>query len=134
MQLLRWNNPGERHQTASSLVRGAGCRGPNPRLRRREKNVLDMPLYRSGVSTSLRRLFAFFTAFTLRTRSEGLRSLAENCQGHERQNLCAPAPANHVQVCRDVCAWFFDANATAPISSTKAMNMRGAKMKAKTFG
>src|ERR1035441_6354181 len=50
MQLLRWNNPGERHQTASSLVRGAGCRGPNPRLRRREKNVLDMPLYRSGVA------------------------------------------------------------------------------------
>jgi hypothetical protein len=30
------------------MVRGAGCREPNPRIRRREKNVLDMPSYRSG--------------------------------------------------------------------------------------
>ena len=30
------------------MVRGAGCREPNSRLRRREKNVLDIPLYRSG--------------------------------------------------------------------------------------
>ena len=30
------------------MVRGAGCREPNPRLRRREKNVLDIPLYRPG--------------------------------------------------------------------------------------
>src|ERR1039458_5305456 len=63
MQLLRWNNPGERHQTASSLVRGAGCRGPTPRLRRREKNVLDMPLYRSGVYTNTRQLGA--SAFSM---------------------------------------------------------------------
>ena len=40
------------------MVRGAGWREPNLRLRRREKNVLDMPLYRSDVLTSLRRLFA----------------------------------------------------------------------------
>jgi hypothetical protein len=40
------------------MVRGAGYREPNPRLRRREKNVLDIPLYRPGLSTSLRRLFA----------------------------------------------------------------------------
>jgi hypothetical protein len=32
------------------MVRGAGCREINPRLRRREKNVLDIPLYRSGVA------------------------------------------------------------------------------------
>jgi hypothetical protein len=31
---------------------GAGCREPNPRIRRREKNVLDMPSYRSGDYTS----------------------------------------------------------------------------------
>jgi hypothetical protein len=30
------------------MVRGAGWREPNPRLRRREKNVLDIPLYRTG--------------------------------------------------------------------------------------
>src|SRR5271165_4478499 len=30
------------------MVRGAGCRESKPRLRRREKNVLDMPLYRSA--------------------------------------------------------------------------------------
>ncbi len=49
--------------------------------------------------------------------------------------ICAtPADANHVQAFCDVCSWFFDAIATAAISSTKAMNMRGARMKAKTFG
>ena len=34
------------------MVRGAGCREPNPRLRRREKNVLDIPLYRPGHNAS----------------------------------------------------------------------------------
>ena len=62
MQLLTWNNakptPGPDTRPASFMVVGAGCRGENPRLRRREKNVLDFPFYRSGVSTSLRRLFA----------------------------------------------------------------------------
>src|SRR6266700_7274303 len=48
MQLLRWNKPGHDTTPASSMVRGAGGREPNPRLRRREKNVLDIPLYRSG--------------------------------------------------------------------------------------
>src|ERR1039458_10770321 len=48
MQLLRWNNPGHETTRASSMLRGAGCREPTPRLRRREKNVLDIPLYRSG--------------------------------------------------------------------------------------
>jgi hypothetical protein len=33
-------------------VRGAGCRGKYPRLRRREKNVLDLPLYRTGNFTN----------------------------------------------------------------------------------
>jgi hypothetical protein len=32
------------------MVRGAGWREPNPRLRRRGKNVLDIPLYRSDVA------------------------------------------------------------------------------------
>jgi hypothetical protein len=35
---------------ASSMVRGAGCHEINLRIRRREKNVLDIPFYRSGVS------------------------------------------------------------------------------------
>src|SRR6266849_6544026 len=48
MQLLRWSNPGHNTTGASSMVRGAGCREPNPRIPRREKNVLDMPSYRSG--------------------------------------------------------------------------------------
>ena len=30
------------------MVRGAGCREINLRIRRREKNVLDIPFYRSG--------------------------------------------------------------------------------------
>src|ERR1700675_3348077 len=50
MQLLRWNNPGHDTRRASSMVRGAGCRELNPRLRRREKNVLDIPLYRSALA------------------------------------------------------------------------------------
>jgi hypothetical protein len=33
------------------MVRGAGCREINLRIRRREKNVLDIPFYRSGVNT-----------------------------------------------------------------------------------
>jgi hypothetical protein len=32
------------------MARGAGCRELNPRLRRREKNVLDISFYRSGVT------------------------------------------------------------------------------------
>ena len=45
---------------ASSLVRGAECREIKLRIRRREKNVLDIPLYRTGLITSLRFYFAFF--------------------------------------------------------------------------
>jgi len=30
------------------MLRGAGCRELNPRLRRREKNILDIPFYRPG--------------------------------------------------------------------------------------
>ncbi len=33
------------------MVRGAGCREINLRIRRTEKNVLDIPSYRAGVST-----------------------------------------------------------------------------------
>src|SRR5436189_1388690 len=59
MQLLQWNNPGQDTRRASSMVRGAGCREINPRLRRRDKNVLDIPFYRSGVCATLRFCFAF---------------------------------------------------------------------------
>jgi fatty acid desaturase len=48
MPPLRWSNPGHDTRRASSLVRGAGCRELNSRLRRREKNVLDIPFYRTG--------------------------------------------------------------------------------------
>jgi len=62
MNLLRWNNakptPEPDTRPASSRVTGAGCRGENPPLRRREKNVLDNPFYRSGVITTMRYLFA----------------------------------------------------------------------------
>src|SRR4029077_17130609 len=51
MPLLRWRNPGHDTRRASSMVRGAGCREINLRVRRREKNVLDIPFYRSGVNT-----------------------------------------------------------------------------------
>jgi len=48
MLLLRWNNPGhDTHTSVFSGQRGAGGHEQNPRLRRREKNVLDIPLYRS---------------------------------------------------------------------------------------
>ena len=36
------------------MVRGAGCHEINLRIRRREKNVLDIPFYRSGVYTQNR--------------------------------------------------------------------------------
>ena len=64
MQLLRWNNPGHHTTRASSMVKGAECREINLRIRRREKNVLDIPLYRPGHSTSMRRLFAFLEVKT----------------------------------------------------------------------
>jgi hypothetical protein len=39
---------------ASSTVR-AGCREPNPRLRRREKNVLDIPYIDQGITRNIKR-------------------------------------------------------------------------------
>jgi hypothetical protein len=39
---------GNHTRRAPSMVREAGCREPNSRLRRREKNVLDISFYRSG--------------------------------------------------------------------------------------
>src|SRR5580765_4323539 len=48
MPLLRWSNPGHDTRRATSLVRGAGCRETDLRIRRRENNVLDIPFYRSG--------------------------------------------------------------------------------------
>lgn len=53
MQLLRGNHPGHNTTRASSMVREAGCREPSPRIRRREKNVLDMPSYRPGHFTQV---------------------------------------------------------------------------------
>jgi hypothetical protein len=49
MQLLRWNNPGAGHQTSVFHGERAGCHEINLRIRRREKNVLDIPFYRLGV-------------------------------------------------------------------------------------
>ena len=62
MQLLRWNNPGHDTTPASSMVRGAECREINLRIRRREKNVLDIPFYRPGHITSVRFSFACLRA------------------------------------------------------------------------
>jgi hypothetical protein len=59
MPLLRWSNPRARHQTSVFSGERAGCREINLRIWRWEKNVLDIPFYRSGVLTTLRRLFAF---------------------------------------------------------------------------
>src|ERR1039457_3926531 len=40
---------GAQHPNQASLITDrAGCREPYPRLRRREKNVLDIPSYRTG--------------------------------------------------------------------------------------
>src|SRR6266480_3458161 len=65
MQLLRWNNPGAGHQT--SVFHGE--RGWTSRSKsappRREKNVLDIPFYRSGVYTTLRFLFAFSASMSV---------------------------------------------------------------------
>src|SRR5438876_7132784 len=64
MQLLRWNNaeptPGPDTRPASSMVAGTGCRGENPRLRRREKNVLDIPSPKTLSSVNLRDLESKF--------------------------------------------------------------------------
>ena len=46
MQLLRWNNQG--YDTDVFNGKRGWMSRIKPRLRRREKNVLDMPLYRSG--------------------------------------------------------------------------------------
>ena len=43
-------NQRARHQTRASLIsEGTGCREPSPRFRRREKSVLDIPSYRTGL-------------------------------------------------------------------------------------
>src|SRR5437667_6451275 len=44
----RRTNPRARHQTSVFYGTGTGCRGEQPRVRRREKNVLDIPSYRTG--------------------------------------------------------------------------------------
>ena len=52
---LRWNyagpNPRPDTRPASFMVTGAGFRRENPRLRRREKNVLDIPSPRTWLTT-----------------------------------------------------------------------------------
>ena len=57
MQLLRWSkakpqNHRARHKTRASLLsdKGLDAANHNPRFRRREKNVLDIPSYRTGVA------------------------------------------------------------------------------------
>src|SRR5437588_9180011 len=53
MQPLSWNNPRATTPDVFYGERGWMLR-IKPRLRRRDKNVLDMPLYRSGVCTHYR--------------------------------------------------------------------------------
>ena len=48
MEQPRGRTPDER----LPWLEGLDCREINPRLRRREKNVLDFPFYRSGVCTN----------------------------------------------------------------------------------
>src|ERR1700687_6342212 len=63
---LRWNNVRpdstlegiKAKPTASIWGPGAGSQASSLHFRSKDKNVLDIPSYRSGVSTSLRRLFA----------------------------------------------------------------------------
>jgi hypothetical protein len=63
MQLPRWNNANPTPKQldarrALSMMTGLDV-AETIRLRWREKNVLDIPFYRTGVSISLRRLFSF---------------------------------------------------------------------------
>jgi hypothetical protein len=56
----RWTMQDPRHDpNTSPHVQGAGRQGNLFSFRSRHKNVLDIPSYRSGDYTSLRRLFAF---------------------------------------------------------------------------
>jgi hypothetical protein len=53
MQLLRWSKAKPEttgHKTRASLLsdKGLDAANHNPRFRRREKNVLDIPSYRTG--------------------------------------------------------------------------------------
>jgi hypothetical protein len=49
--------------------------------------------------------------------------------------ICATAAsARHVQAFRGVLLWLFDAIATATISDTNAMNIRGARRATNIFG
>ena len=48
MQLLRWNTPGARHHTSVFYGERRWRSRTKPASRRREKNVLDIPLYRPG--------------------------------------------------------------------------------------
>ena len=63
MQLLRWSKAkptgqDTRLERQSYRTRDC-CREPSPRFRRRKKNVLDIPSYRTGDVASLRLCFAF---------------------------------------------------------------------------
>ena len=47
------------------MVKGAECREINLRIRRREKNVLDIPLYRPGLNTQISGAFDLIQIGTL---------------------------------------------------------------------
>jgi len=51
MHLLRWINPRHNTPRASSIANGLDVANQTRASRRREKNVLDMPSYRSGHCT-----------------------------------------------------------------------------------
>ena len=97
MPLLRWSNPGHDTRRASSLVRGAGCREINLRIRRREKNVLDIPFYRSALAVALmqtphrfrtkRQLWAY-SGLALETRISAEYRMVEGQVRRSKKLLC----------------------------------------------
>ena len=70
------------------MVRGAECREINLRIRRREKNVLDIPFYRPGLITSLRFYFAFFR-------------LDERCRDLSPTDTSDPPNVSRIKVSRE---------------------------------
>jgi hypothetical protein len=88
MPLLRWSNPGHDTRRASSLVRGAECRELNSRIRRREKNVLDIPFYRPGRIRSLA------------ASKPGIVGQSSSCQpGKDLSSKSWTQPSSQVRIC-----------------------------------
>jgi hypothetical protein len=72
---------------------GAGCREPNPRFRRWEKNVLDMPSYRSGHYTQNAGSEVFVGILPPPRRSNFARPTAAKNQNGSSNNPSSRIPA-----------------------------------------